>query len=158
MPNDFEGMVGALSEAKALAIAAYGESVAAYRYRTLAEKATTDQHRAVFVAMAEEEQGHHAALKDIMATRFPQSDFVLSPEDKDLVIVGSRMLDMSTEDAFRKALELIYDSERQTGRFYAALNDVTSLGHLKPLLKEMADECFEHAARLKSIPPMPWSG
>lgn len=157
MPSDLKSTVGALSEAKALAIAGYGESVAAYRYRTLAEKATTDQHRAIFVDMAEEEQEHHAAIKDIIGARFPQTDFVLSPEDKELVIVGSRMLDVSTEEAFRKALGLIHDSERQTGSFYATLHDVTKLDDLKPLLKEMADECFGHAERLKSIPPMPWA-
>lgn len=156
MARDFEEAVRSLSQPKALAIGCYGESVAAYRYRMLAEKATTEEHRAIFVDMAEEEQTHHLTLQAIFKERFPDSDFVLTPEDKEVIIVGSRTLDLSSEKAFGRALELIHESERQTGRFYSVFHDTTSLVDLKPLLKGMADECFEHADRLKSLSPMPW--
>lgn len=157
MARDFDEAVRSMSQPKALAIGCYGESVASYRYRMLAEKATTEEHRAIFVDMAEEEQGHHEALQDIFKARFPDSDFVLTPEDKELIIVGPRTLDLSSEKAFGRALELIYESERQTGQFYTVFRDSTSLADLKPLLKGMADECFEHAERLKGLSPMPWS-
>ena len=157
MARNFEETVRSLSQPKALAIGCYGESVASYRYRMLAEKATTEEHRAIFVDMAEEEQTHHQVLQQIFKEKFPDSDFVLSPEDKDLIIAGSRTLDLSSEKTFARALELIYESERKTGQFYTVFHNSTSLADLKPLLKGMADECFEHAERLKGLPPMPWS-
>ena len=83
-----------MSVEKALAIACYGESVAAFRYRTLAERAPTPRHEAVFNEMAEEEQGHHQALSALLAKEFPGSEFLLTPEDKAAVIVGPRMLDI----------------------------------------------------------------
>lgn len=157
MARDVDDAVRSLSQPKALAIGCYGESVAAYRYRMLAEKATTEEHRAIFVDMAEEEQTHHQVLQKIFKEKFPDSDFVLTPEDKELIIVGSRTLDLTTEKAFGRALELIHDSEQQTGRFYAAFHDSTSLVELKSLLQDMAEECFEHAQRLEDLSPMPWS-
>ena len=156
MARDIDEAVRSLSQPKALAIGCYGESVAAYRYRMLAEKATTEEHRAIFVDMAEEEQTHHQALQDIFKDRFPDRDFVLTPEDKELIIVGPRTLDLSSQESFARALGLIHDSEQQTGRFYAAFHDSTSLAELKPLLESMAEECFEHAERLEGLSPMPW--
>ena len=73
-----------------------------------------------------------------------------------MIIAGSRTLDLSSEKAFGRALELIYESERQTGQFYTVFHDSTSVADLKPLLKGMAEECFEHAERLKGLSPMPW--
>ena len=145
--------MGRMSVEKALAIACYGESVAAFRYRTLAERAPTPRHEAVFNEMAEEEQGHHQVLSDLLAKEFPGSEFLLTPEDKAAVIVGPRQLDIADASAFDKAMQHIHDSERLTGSFYAAFHDTTTRTDLKPLLKEMADECFEHAERLKEIPP-----
>jgi rubrerythrin len=139
--------------AKALTVAAYGESVAAYRYRALAEKASTPAHRRLFEEMAEEEHGHHDAVRELLAKYFPDRDYVLSAEDKQLVVVGPRNLDLSGEDSMSRAVAQIQQTERQTGRFYAALSEVTTEPDLKPLLREMADECFEHAQRLGSILP-----
>lgn len=155
VPHDARDIMRRMSTEKALAIACYGESVAAFRYRMLAERAPTPQHEAVFIEMAEEEQGHHQALSNLLAKEFPGSDFLLTPEDKSAVIVGPRMLDIAGPAAFEKAMQHIHDSERLTGSFYAAFHDATPRADLKPLLKEMADECFEHAQRLKEIPPAP---
>ena len=150
--EDFKAKVDALSLDKALALAAYGESVAAFRYRTLLEKAPLDAQRKTFAEMAAEEQQHHQVAQDLLQKESPGAEFVLSPEDKELVIVGPRTLDLSNEEAFSQAMEYIYESELQTGRFYARFFEITNRTDLKPMLKEMADECFEHAERLKEIP------
>lgn len=150
MEAEYLAKVRSLSIEKALAIAAYGESVAAYRYRTLTERARKPEQRRIFEEMADEEQGHHQAVRKLLHQEFPDSDFVLTDADKALVIVGPRMFDLSGPKAFLEALDMIYESERMTGRFYAALHDLTARDDLKPMLKEMADECFEHAERLRS--------
>lgn len=154
MNDDYESKVTALSLEKALAVAAYGESVAAYRYRTLAEKTPSEAHRKVFLEMCEEEQGHHIRVQDLTREHFAGSDFVLKAEDKELVIVGPRLLEVSDKAGLENALHMIYESEQLTGHFYAALHRLTTVPELKPFLKEMADECFEHAQRLKSIPSL----
>ncbi len=155
MADEYESKVAALSLEKALALAVYGESVAAYRYRTLCEKTTSETHRAIFVETANEEQGHHIRAQNLARKHFPGSDFVLKPEDKELVIVGPRLLDVTDRASFDRALELMYESERLTGRFYATLHRVTTHEGLRPFFKEMADECFGHAQRMQAIPPLP---
>jgi rubrerythrin len=151
MPDDYTAKVRSLTPAKALAVAAYGESVAAYRYLTLTDKAPLDSQRKIFKEMAAEEQGHHMALQDLRKRHLLDSDFVLSPEDKELIIVGPRLLEVTDEASLEHAIGQIIDSERLTGRFYAALHEVTGSTELKPFLKEMADECFEHAERLEAM-------
>lgn len=152
VPDDYLDTIRSMSLVKALAIGAYGESVAAYRYRTLAEKNEPGELQDTLSEMATEEQGHHTAVQNLSRKCFPDSDFVLTPEDKELVIVGPRVLDVSGGPALKRAFDQIYESERLTGRFYAALHDVTTRDELKPLLRQMADECVEHAARLKAMP------
>ena len=154
MSNDYEAKVRSLSTEKALTVAAYGESVAAYRYRTLSEKTSSEVYREVFVEMADEEQSHHLMVQELLNKHFPGSDFVLTAADKELVIVGPRMLDATDRESFERAIEMIYESERLTGRFYATLHDITTQKELQPILKEMADECVGHAERLKKLPPL----
>ncbi|MEK6676101.1 MAG: ferritin family protein [Planctomycetota bacterium] len=150
--EDYQAKAKALSTAKALAIAAYGESVAAFRYRHLAEKTTNEIQRHVFSEMADEEHGHHLAVRALIDRTFPGSDFVLGAADKDLVIVGPRTFDLQTPEAYQSALGMIQESERRTGRFYAELADSVDAADLKAMFREMADECFEHAERLATIP------
>jgi rubrerythrin len=145
--------IRSLSTAKALTIAAYGEAVAAYRYRTLAEKTTDATQHRLFVQIADEEQGHHAAVQELLQKHFPDSDFLLTAEDKELVIVGPRMLDCSGQRQAAHAMELIQASERRTGAFYAALSDATPRADLQPIFRAMANECFEHAEQLSSVVP-----
>jgi rubrerythrin len=147
-----DDIIRGLSTAKALAIAAYGESVAAYRYRTLSRKAPTEAHRSTFLEMAEEEQGHHKVVQDLLDKEHPGASFVLSLEDKALVIVGPRLLELSGPGAFTEAMQCIYESECLTGSFYAKFRDATDRRDLKQLLHAMAEECFAHAERLKAIP------
>lgn len=154
MSDDYESKVAALSPEKALSVAAYGESVAAYRYRTLYEKSLSEEHRKVFGEMADEETGHHVRVQDLTKRHFPGSDFVLKAKDKELVVVGPRLLEVTDQASFDRALNMIYETERLTGRFYEALHGITTNEELRPFLKEMAEECFEHAERLKEIPPL----
>lgn len=149
--TDFESKVREMTAAKAFALASYGESVAAYRYRTLVEKTPSAETRAVFTEMAEEEQGHHQRIEELIRRHFPGADFVLTPEDKELVIVGPRMLDLGDPESYARALDMICGSERLTGRLYAVLHSITTEASLRPFLKEMADECIEHAERLKAL-------
>lgn len=147
VPDDYALKVRSLPPAKALAIAAYGESVAAYRYRTLSAKTSNPSIHDEFIKMAEEEQGHHAAMQQLIDEYFP-GDFVLTPEDKALIIVGPRLLDANDNAALAKVMPLIIESERLTGRFYHAVRDSIPRADLRPFFKEMADECFDHADRL----------
>jgi rubrerythrin len=151
MTDDYLAKVSGLTTEKALAIAAYGESVAAYRYRTLIETESSQAHREVFREMADEEQGHHDRLQEFLDQYFTGSDFVLKPEEKGLVIVGPRLLAATSHTSFDQAIKMICESERLTGRFYAALLLVVEIDQLKPFLKEMADECFQHADKLERI-------
>ena len=151
--EDYESKVRAMSVEKAMTVASYGESVAAYRYRTLSEKTTSESHRAVFVEMAQEEQGHHLLVQNLLRELFPGTGFLLTAEDKELVTVGSRMIEVTDSASFERAMTLLVESERQTGRFYAVLHEITTHPRLKPLFKEMADECVEHAERLLQITP-----
>jgi len=152
--DEYREKVRQLSMEKALAVAAYGESVAAYRYRTLAEKTASEVHKALFAEMADEEQAHHIQVQECARRHLTSTDFVLSKADKDLIIVGSRMLDLSDRVSFEQALKVITESEWLTGRFYATLHEITTQDEVKPLLKAMADECQVHAKRLENIPPL----
>lgn len=151
MSDDYLDQVRALHPAKALAVAAYGESVAAYRYRTLAERTTNERYRRTFLEMAEEEQGHHVVVQDLQRDLYPDSDFVLTAEDKSLIIVGPRLLEVTGDGGMERAIELIFESERLTGRFYSALQEVLPQEAHKPMMKDMADECFEHAERVRAL-------
>lgn len=142
-----------MPDAKKLAVAIYGESVASYRYAVLAEKSRSQEHRKVFNRMKEEEHGHQSALEQLAKKLFPESDFVLSPSDKELVIVGTRMLEITDAESFHKAMHFLHDTEKLTGQFYEALHKLMPRGELGRFLKEMAGECFEHAESLLQIDP-----
>ncbi len=147
----FTQRVQSLSPEKALSIAAYGESVAAYRYRILAERATSDKHRLLFESMADEEQQHHLDVQKILKTHYPHADFVLTNADKEMVVVGPRMLEPSERTPLPEVIRTIIETERLTGRFYAALQDWITPESLRPQIREMAEECLHHAAKLESL-------
>jgi len=151
MTPQVEDMVRSLSPAKALTVCAYGESVAAYRYRSLAEKAGGEELRRAFTEVAQEEARHHAGVQALLERHFPGSDYVLSKEDKELVIVGPRTFEVGDREALRRALVQIHESELQTGRFYTAFATVTERRELRPYLQEMARECFRHAERIQTL-------
>lgn len=153
MVETFKERLRNIPDAKRLAIAIYGESVAAYRYGGLADKARSEAHRRLFADMRQEERGHQQALERLAHKHYPDEDFVLTDEDKDLVIVGTRMLDLRDEASFRKAMQFLHDTELRTGQFYEALYALMPDGEIGRFLKKMAAECVQHAGSLLRINP-----
>jgi rubrerythrin len=136
---------------KLLAIGAYGETVAAYRYLVLSEKAPNPRDRHEFAEMADEEQVHKQRLQALLAEMYPQADFVLTPEDKELVVTGTRLLDVRDEASFHDALRMILQTERKTAAFYALHAKTIAPAHLRALFHELAEEGADHYHRLKAM-------
>ncbi|MFO0974631.1 MAG: ferritin family protein [Phycisphaerae bacterium] len=136
---------------KALAIGSYGESVAAYRYLIFAEKAATQRQRDLFASMADEEQSHKQRLQRLLAQLYPDADFVLSENDKALVVVGPRLLDVRDADSFSAALRLTLATEQRTATFYHALAQLIRTDPLHAVFKELAEEGAEHYQRLQTL-------
>ncbi len=136
---------------KLLAIGAYGETVAAYRYLVLSEKATDEAQRREFAAMADEEQDHKQRLQRLLAERYPEADFVLTAEDKELVVTGPRLLEVRDEESFLEAMRMILQTERKTASFYAHHSRIIPHEDLQALFHELAEEGAEHYQRLKAL-------
>ncbi len=135
---------------KLLAIGAYGETVAAYRYLVLAEKAPKDYQRE-FAAMADEEQDHKQRLQRLVNDMYPGQDFVLTAEDKELVVTGPRLLEVRDETDFQEAMKCVLQTERKTARFYANHAKYMPDAHISALFHELAEEGAEHYQRLKTL-------
>lgn len=146
-----DGPISGRGPDKLLAIGAYGETVAAYRYLVLSEKAPTEEHRREFADMADEEQDHKQRLQKLVAEMYPGQDFVLTPEDKDLVVTGPRLLEVRDERDFREAMEMILHTERKTARFYANHGKFMPDAGIRALFHELAEEGAEHNQRLKRL-------
>lgn len=136
---------------KLLAIGAYGERVAAYRYLVLSEKAPDAQHRREFAAMADEEQEHKQRLEKLLAEMYPEADFVLTAEDKELVVTGPRIIEVRDEAEFHEAMRMILQTERKTARFYAEHSRTIPIAGLQALFHELAEEGADHYQRLKAL-------
>ena len=136
---------------KLLAIGAYGETVAAYRYLVLSEKAPEKSDRAEFAAMADEEQGHKQRLQKLLADLYPTADFVLTSEDKELVVTGPRLIDVRDSASFTDAMRMILETERKTAGFYSQNGRHMPQLALQQLFHELAEEGAEHYQRLKAI-------
>ncbi len=136
---------------KLLAIGVYGETVAAYRYVVLSEKAPDPSARTEFAAMADEEQEHKQRLQGLLAELFPDADFVLTPEDKDLVVTGPRLLDVRDGESFAAAMHMVLETERKTAKFYADHGRHLPQEQLRALFHELAEEGAEHYHRLKQL-------
>ena len=134
-----------------LAIGAYGEMVAAYRYLVLSEKAPSEKLRVEFAAMADEEQEHKQRLQKLLADMYPTADFVLTAEDKESVVTGPRLLEIRTENDLVEAMQMILETERKTASFYGHHSKLIPIPHLKSLFHELAEEGAEHYQRLKSL-------
>lgn len=136
---------------KILAIGAYGESVAAYRYVVLSEKAPDSGARRQFADMADEEQGHKQRLQQLLAERYPAADFVLTAEDKDLVVTGPRLLSIRDDASYAEAMHFILETERKTADFYAQHSRLVADETLRALFHELAVEGADHYQRLKAL-------
>ena len=82
-----------LSDDKALAIAALGESVSAYRYIVLSDKARDARLRESFERMAQSERTQRDRIQGLLQQLSPAAAFYLSQEDKLAVCVGPRLVD-----------------------------------------------------------------
>ncbi len=153
MPDAFRERLKQMPDAKKIAVAIYGEQVASYRYGLLANKALNDRHHKIFLGMKQEETDHETRLRDLAQKRFPDADFVLSDKDKEMVIVGRRMLEVTDVDSFNKAMQFLHDTEKRTGLFYQVMHEMLPDGELGDFFKEMADECHEHGESLLAIKP-----
>lgn len=136
---------------KLLAIGAYGESVAAYRYLVLSEQAPTEEHRRLFAAIADEEQGHKQRLQKLLLERYPDADFVLTAEDKEQVITGPRLLDVHKEVSFAEAMRMLLETERKVAAFYARHAGRLTDPGLRTLFRQLAEEGGDHYRRLREL-------
>ncbi len=153
MPEEFKAKLANMPDAKRMAVAIYGESIASYRYGLLAEKASSEAHKKIFESMRREELEHQSALEELARKNFPDDDFVLTSKDKELVIVGTRLLELKDEASFHKAMKFLHDTELRTSAFYQAMHELMPAGEIGRILQEMSDECIEHAASLLKIKP-----
>lgn len=141
----------ALSPDKLLALGAYGETVAAYRYLVLSEQADDEADRRLFAEMADEEQGHKQRLQKVLAEHYPDADFVLTAEDKELVITGPRLLDVHREVSFAEALAMMLQTERKVAEFYARHGDSVAAPELQAIFRQLANESAEHHHKLQEL-------
>jgi rubrerythrin len=136
---------------KLLAIGAYGETVAAYRYLVLSEKSPTTADRRRFADMADEEQEHKQQLQKVLAEKFPDASFLLTPEDKALVVSGPRLLNVHRAISFVEAMDMMIETERKTASFYARYGPLISDGTLRTLFHRLAEEGAGHYQRLQAL-------
>ena len=107
-----------IGDDKALAIAGYGESVAAYRYIVLSEKARDRKLRDSFESLAIEERQQRDRIQALLQRLSPAASFYLSTEDKGIVCVGPRLVDARDDARFDEAMKLVIASEKRTASFY----------------------------------------
>ena len=143
--------LSALSTDKALAIGSYGEAVAAYRYLILAENAPTEAGRKTFAEMADEEQDHKQRLRALLKELFPEAHFVLTDDDKDMVVVGPRQVEVHDPASFAEAMRMMLFSEKRTAGFYAKISKLVPEDELAKLFRELAEEGVEHYQRLRDL-------
>ncbi len=119
MGRQFEQFdLSAITDDKALAIAAYGEAVAAYRYIVLAEKSRSGPLQTSFHAMVQAENVQRDMLQKLLQELFPSACFYLTNRDKALVCVGPRLLDARDDARFDEAMRLTIASEKRSISFY----------------------------------------
>ena len=97
-----------LTDDKALAIAAFGESVAAYRYIVLSEKTPDPKLRASFEDMARDERTQREPRDKCQPA--DQSDFDEHLETSECFAVGERFAQLGVEFAKIHARRLTADS------------------------------------------------
>lgn len=136
---------------KALAIGTYGETVAAYRYLLFAERAESPRLRDAFAAMADEEQDHKQRLQRLFAELYADSTFFLTEDDKQMVCVGPRLVDVRDAAHFADALRLTLESEQRASAFYRRLSTRVEENRLRALFAELAEEGVEHYQRLREL-------
>ncbi len=151
MSKSREELLASLGPAKALALGAYGEDMAAYCYLQLAEKAEREQDRKEFSEMVAEEQEHRGRLQALLDKHFPGSDFVLGADEKQMVESSFRSLNITDRASFEEAVRMVIVSEHNTSRFYDHMEPHVDHPEVKSIFRELADEGVEHHQRLVQI-------
>ena len=140
-----------VSDDKALAIAAFGESVSAYRYIILSEKAQDIRLRASFEGMARNERVQRDRIQAVLQRLSPTAGYYLSQEDKLAVCVGPRLVDARDDARFDEAMKLVIASEKRLASFYARFMPLAQDAEVKALFAELATAGIEQVHRLRAL-------
>ncbi len=140
-----------LTDDKALAVAAFGESVAAYRYIVLSEKARDTRLRESFEAMAREERTQRDRIQGLLQQMAPSAGYYLSQEDKLAVCVGPRLVDARDDARFDEAMRLVIASEKRSASFYARFSAFAQDPAVKTLFTELAAAGIAQVQRLRAL-------
>jgi rubrerythrin len=140
-----------IGDDKALAIAAYGESVSAYRYIVLAEKSPNASLRESFQEMVRQENVQREAIQSLLSRLFPAACFFLTAEDKNLVCVGPRLVDARDDARFDEAMRLIVASEKRSISFYSRYTAVTTAPEIKVLFEQLYREGLQRVKVLREL-------
>jgi len=140
-----------MTDDKALAIAAFGESVAAYRYIVLSEKTRDQKLQHSFELMAREERCQRDRIQAILQRLAPTAGYYLSPEDKLSVCVGPRLVDARDDARFDDAMKLVIASEKRSASFYARFTAFARDSEVKSLFTELAAAGISQVQRLRAL-------
>ncbi len=140
-----------LGDDKALAIAAYGQAVAAYRCIVLAEKTTDPRLRSSFEALVRQANQQRDQIQTLLGRLFPSACFFLSAADKSLVCVGPRLVDARDDARFEEAMKLIIASEKRAVSFYTRYAVVAAAGDIRSLFQESAALGLVRVRELRSV-------
>jgi rubrerythrin len=140
-----------LTDDKALAIAAFGESVAAYRYIVLSEKARDAKLRDSFETMAKDQRVQRDRLQQILQRLAPAAAFYLSEQDKLAVCVGPRVVDARDDARFDEAMKLVISSEKRSASFYLRYTPFAQDGEVKAVFTELAASGIMQVQRLRTL-------
>jgi len=140
-----------LGDDKALAIAGYGESVAAYRYIVLSEKARDSNLRDSFEALAMEERRQRECIQTLLQRLSPAAGFYLSPQDKGAVCVGPRLVDARDDARFDEAMKLVIASEKRTASFYSRYAQHARDPDVRTLFLQLSAEGLGHVQQLRAL-------
>ncbi len=139
-----------VTDDKALAIAAFGESVSAYRYIVLSEKARDVRLRESFEAMAQGERVQRDRIQAVLQRISPVSGYYLTQEDKLAVCVGPRLVDARDDARFDEAMKLVIASEKRLASFYARFTAFARDEEVKTLFTELAAAGIAQVQRLRA--------
>ncbi|MCG3138428.1 MAG: hypothetical protein HJJLKODD_02292 [Phycisphaerae bacterium] len=151
MSTSDKQLIEQLTPAKALALGIYGEDVAAYGYVLLSEKAPREEDREQFRDMITEEQEHRDRLQTMMDRYFPDTHYVLTPVEKELVESGVRPAQITDQGGYEQALRVAIESEGKTARFYDQMWSRMEIEQICKIFRELASEGFDHQQRLRDI-------
>jgi len=140
-----------LIEDQMLAIAIYGETVAAYRYMVLSEKLPNEEDRKMFAAISDEEQTHKQQLQTLADKHYPDSSFFISDADKALVVAGPRLIDVRDIQDYRSVMGMALETEWLVARFYQAMSTRARTSEIRDTFTTLGNESFTHYRRLQKL-------